>query len=139
MDEDYKQLLEKAREALKFSYAPYSDLRVGAALLANGKIFLGANYECISYGLSICAERSAIISANMAGATDIEAIAVVSDKGAITPCGACRQLIYEAAMRCGRDIKVVFEKEDKSGIRTETGIEIKRISELLPDAFEGME
>jgi len=134
MDEDYSQLLEKAREALKFSYAPYSNLRVGAALLANGKIFLGANYECASYGLSICAERSAIINANVAGAIDIEAIAVVSDRP-ITPCGACRQLIYEAAMRCGRDIKVVFEKEDKSGIRTE----IKRISELLPDAFGGME
>jgi cytidine deaminase len=133
MDEDYRQLLEKAREALKFSYAPYSNLRVGAALLANGKTFLGANYECVSYGLSICAERSAILNANMAGAKDIEAIAVVSDKGAITPCGACRQFIYEASMRCGRDIKVVFESENEIGIKTK--IEIKRISELLPEAF----
>jgi len=122
-----KRLLERARDALKFSYAPYSGLRVGAALLAGDEIFLGANYECASYGLSICAERSAIVNANAAGATDIEGIAVVSDRGPITPCGACRQLIYEASMRCGRDIEVIFEGTE--------GIKTKRISELLPEAF----
>lgn len=128
MDEAHKKiLLDKAREALSFSYAPYSGLRVGAAILADGKVFLGANYECASYGLSICAERSAILNANVAGAKDIEAIAVVSDKGPITPCGACRQLIYEASMRCGRDVKVIFE--------TTEGPKEKRISELLPEAF----
>jgi len=123
----YEDLLEKAREALRFSYAPYSGLRVGAALLADGRVFLGANYECVSYGLSICAERSAILNANVAGAKDIEAIAVTSDRGAITPCGACRQLICEAAMRCGRDIAVVFESGE--------GVKVMRISELLPEAF----
>jgi len=126
-EEDWRELLEKAREALEFSYAPYSGLRVGAALLADGKVFLGANYECASYGLSICAERSAILNANVSGATDVEAVAVVSDKGPITPCGACRQLIYEASMRCGRDIEVIFESCE--------GIRVRKISELLPDAF----
>jgi cytidine deaminase len=123
----YEDLLEKAREALRFSYAPYSGLRVGAALLADGRVFLGANYECVSYGLSICAERSAILNANVAEAKDIEVIAVVSDKGPITPCGACRQLICEAAVGCGRDIAVVFESGE--------GVKVMRISELLPEAF----
>ena len=123
-----EELLEKAREALSFSYAPYSKLRIGSALMAGGEIFLGANYECASYGLSICAERSAIFNANIAGAKDIETIAVVGDKGHVTPCGACRQVIYEASLRCGRDIEVIFETRD--------GVKIKRISELLPEVFE---
>jgi cytidine deaminase (EC 3.5.4.5) len=86
---------------MKFSYAPYSKLRVGAALLSSsGEIVLGANYECSSYGLTMCAERNVIFNANAIGIKDIEAIAITSSKGRVSPCGACRQIMFEAAQRC---------------------------------------
>jgi cytidine deaminase len=94
-----ERLLEAARAAMKNAYAPYSRFRVGAALqTAGGDLFTGCNVENASYGLTNCAERSAIFSAvAQAGPKlEIQAIAIVNDHDApCSPCGACRQVIYE--------------------------------------------
>lgn len=100
MDKKTKQaLIQKAAEAKTGAYAPYSKFRVGAAILTHdGKIFTGANVENASYGLAICAERNAIFQAVFAGQRKISAVAVATDeRGWITPCGACRQVISEFA------------------------------------------
>jgi cytidine deaminase len=94
-----KQLIEAAHAAFQNAYAPYSKFRVGAALLtANGEVFTGCNVENASYGMSNCAERTAIFSAISQGGPKLEivAIAVANDHQApCSPCGACRQVIYE--------------------------------------------
>ncbi|MCS7065475.1 MAG: cytidine deaminase [Fimbriimonadales bacterium] len=90
-----QELVEAARQARANAYAPYSRYMVGAAVrTADGRIFTGCNIENASYGLSICAERVAVFHAIAAGASAIEAVAVVTVAGA-TPCGACRQVLIE--------------------------------------------
>ena len=87
------ELVKAALEARKKSYSPYSKYKVGAAVLgASGKIYAGTNVENASYGLTICAERSAIFNAVSSGEKAIKAIAVTEH-----PCGACRQVINEFA------------------------------------------
>ncbi|MBL4575472.1 MAG: cytidine deaminase, partial [Opitutaceae bacterium] len=90
----HEELYEKAKEASLLAYAPYSGLRVGAALLTEeGDFFSGCNIENASYGLSLCAERSAIANAISAkgGKIRIRAIACAESEGQVlTPCGACR-------------------------------------------------
>jgi cytidine deaminase len=97
MKVDIDALIRAARAARERAYAPYSDFAVGAALLtATGKVFAGCNVENASYGLSICAERTAIVSAVAAGHRDFLAIAVVTPTaGRASPCGACRQMLVE--------------------------------------------
>lgn len=92
-------LINAAKEASKMAYAPYSSFRVGAALLAsNGTIFSGCNVENVSFGLTICAERSAICTAVAAGQHSFAAMAIFADsKELIVPCGACRQVLAEFA------------------------------------------
>jgi len=95
-----QRLLAYAREVAPRAYAPYSHFRVGAALQdANGSLFVGCNVENASYGLTICAERSAICAAVAAGAArPFVAMAVVcidAEDGSCSPCGACRQVIAE--------------------------------------------
>ena len=121
-------LMRQAEEASKLTYSPYSHFAVGAALLSvDGNVFLGTNIENASYGLTICAERSAIAHARMAGTDHIKAIAVWSAGDNLSPCGACRQFILEF----GKDIIVVFK---------EKGMPIqKTASELLPFAFSDAE
>ena len=94
-----KELIARAVKAKHTSYSPYSQFRVGAAVLTDdGTIFEGCNIENASYGLSICAERNAIFQAAHAGKRKIVAVAVTSDEKAfLTPCGACRQVIAEFA------------------------------------------
>lgn len=125
------QLIEKAQEARKLSYSPYSNFAVGAALeCQDGTIFVGTNVENSSYPLCMCAERNALYNAMMHGykKTDFVALAIVADTDEpCSPCGACRQVISE-----------LFPKEGKiylsnmKGARKETNIE-----ELLPFAFSG--
>jgi cytidine deaminase len=98
LTQDYDlELVEVARAVRERAYAPYSGFKVGAALRTkSGKILLGCNVENVSYGLSICAERSAALAAVAAGELEWEAIAVVADTAQpTTPCGACRQFLAE--------------------------------------------
>jgi cytidine deaminase len=124
---DREHLIQAAREAMQHAYAPYSKFKVGAALLtANRELFSGCNVENVSYGLTNCAERTAIFSAVAQSGPGlmIDAIAVTNDQGvACSPCGACRQVIYEF----GPEALVIFQSA--SGWR-----EIP-ITELLPEGF----
>lgn len=117
-------LLEVAANARKMAHAPYSRYKVGAALLAgSGNVYAGCNVENASYGLSICAERTAYVKAVSDGEREFPAIAVVTDNGG-SPCGACRQFMAEF----GLDSIVILS--DKKG-----NYSITTVSQLLPDAF----
>ncbi len=117
-------LLEVAANVRKMAHAPYSRYKVGAALLAgSGNVYAGCNVENASYGLSICAERTAYVKAVSDGEREFLAIAVVSDNGG-SPCGACRQFMAEF----GLDSIVILS--DKKG-----NYSITTVSQLLPDAF----
>jgi len=102
---DNRELFLKAEEATKHAYAPYSNFRVGAAVLTkSGEVYMGANMENSSYGASICAERVGVTKALYDGHREFEAIAVAVDApGAAWPCGICRQFIFEF----GDDIKII--------------------------------
>lgn len=96
------ELLSAARSAAAAAYAPYSSFRVGAAVLVDGEVFTGCNIENASYGLTICAERSAIFNAVSKGHRKLEAIAVAcidaapdASHSSRMPCGACRQVMAE--------------------------------------------
>jgi cytidine deaminase len=98
IDMDTKKLVGLAREAATRAYAPYSHFRVGSALLlSDGTVVTGSNVENRSYGLTNCAERSAIFAAISQGRTDFTALAVYSPESEVPlpPCGACRQVISE--------------------------------------------
>ena len=97
---DDEALVELAKKARVHAYAPYSGFAVGAAVLAaDGRVFVGCNIENASYGLTNCAERTAIFSAVAAGARELRALAVVADgELPCSPCGACRQVIAEFAV-----------------------------------------
>jgi len=124
---DIQTLLDQAIEARKKAYAPYSKFQVGAALLTKDKqVFFGCNIENASYGLTNCAERTAIFKAVSEGEKEIEAIVVVGDtEGPIAPCGACRQVMAEF---CDKDTKIILA--NLNGATAETTID-----ELLPGAF----
>ncbi len=112
---------------MKHAYAPYSHFKVGAALLTTkGKLFSGCNVENASYGLTNCAERSAIFTAvaESGPKLEIHAIAIVNDQGVpCSPCGACRQVISEF----GAAAIVVFQSSN--------GWKESPIAELLPEGF----
>ena len=122
------ELIDRARQAMDWALAPYSNFKVGAAVeCADGRIFTGCNIENSSYGLTLCAERVALAKAVSEGARDFIRIAVIacSDRY-LRPCGACRQVIYEL---CGGEMEVVMAKLDGH-------FEIKKTSELLPAPFD---
>jgi len=98
MDDNRRdQLIAKARAASQQAYAPYSKFQVGAALLGkSGSLYAGTNVENASYGLTNCAERTAVFCAVTEGERDFEAMAIASP-GGVAPCGACRQVMYEFA------------------------------------------
>ncbi len=124
---DREDWLSAARAALEHAHSPYSDIRVGAALVdRSGQIFSGCNVENASYGLTICAERNAIGRAVMEGARDLVAIAIISSLEApLLPCGACRQVLMEFAP----DLIVLCEGADGSTL-------VHSLRDLLPQAFE---
>lgn len=128
--EDDDALLAAAREMLARAWSPYSGFRVGAALLAeDGTVYTGCNVENASFGLTICAERTAAVKAVSMGRTRFLAIAVVTEAaGPLQPCGACRQFLAEFAP----DLRVLTAGRD--GAHEET-----RLSVLLPGAFTGSE
>ena len=92
-----QDLIDKAHEAMKNAYSPYSGFKVGAAILTkDGKIFTGCNVENASYGATICAERCAATKAVSEGSNEFTAIAIVSSSDKFTyPCGICRQFLSE--------------------------------------------
>ena len=124
---DRAQLIDAAKAAMKNAYAPYSKFRVGAAVLTSaGQIFTGCNVENASYGMTNCAERTAIFSAVAANGPKLEirAVAVINDRGVpSSPCGACRQVIYEFGPEA-----IIFFPGAK-------GWKQAHVTELLPEGF----
>jgi cytidine deaminase len=127
------ELEARALDAQRRSYAPYSKFRVGAAVrMAGGDPFDGANVENASYGLAICAERTAVFAAVLAGAHRLEAVAVCSDASPpSSPCGACRQVLLEFAPDPSA---VVVTAINPGGERRSW-----TLAELIPDGFSGSE
>jgi cytidine deaminase len=121
------KLVKLAQKAMRNAHAPYSKFKVGAAiLLADGATFSGCNVENASYGMTNCAERTAIFSAvaELGPKIEIRAVTVVNDHGVpCSPCGACRQVIYEF----GPDATIFFQSAD--------GPKEAHITELLPEGF----
>ena len=128
MSETDKKLIKSAISARENAHAPYSNFKVGAALLSeSGEIITGCNVENATYGLTICAERTAIFKAISEGKHKFEKIAVVADTENLTPpCGACRQIIWEF---CG-DVEVILANL-KGTTKT------FQMRELFPNAFDG--
>lgn len=118
-------LLKMAYEATKNSYAPYSNFKVGAALLTeDGTVFTGCNVECASFGATNCAERTAIFKAISEGHNKFVKIAVVSVSEKFTyPCGICRQVLNEFAP----DIDIVLDNHGE--------IKVINLKEMLPYSF----
>ena len=127
MNFDRKALLRAAMEARRFSYAPFSGFHVGAALLcADGKIFSGCNIENSAYSPTLCAERCAVAKAISEGARNFIAIAVVGpEESETTPCGVCRQVLYEF---CDENLIVLCGGTDEHYMETTLGA-------LLPNGF----
>ncbi|MGI8960496.1 MAG: cytidine deaminase [Bryobacteraceae bacterium] len=100
------RLIEAAREVRERAHAPYSGFKVGAAIEdENGRVFAGCNVENATYGLSVCAERAAVLKAISEGAAKLKRVAVIADTDTLTPpCGACRQILWEF---CG-DVEITL-------------------------------
>lgn len=122
----YQTLIEAAKQAQKFSQAKYSNFSVGAAIeTEDGAVFTGCNVESSSYGLTICAERVALTKAISEGELSFKTIAIVGPENEhCSPCGACRQLLYDYAPQ----LKVVTTNGND--------IQAHDLSSLLPFAFE---
>lgn len=122
---EQEALLSAAQEVRARAYAPYSDFAVGAALeTGDGRVFLGCNVENASYGLTLCAERSAVSAAIAGGHRDFVAIAVAGPDGVTTsPCGACRQVLAEF----NPSMQVIYTAPDGPVSTT--------LAELLPHSF----
>ncbi|MBA3942273.1 MAG: cytidine deaminase [Sphingopyxis sp.] len=140
MTDTREDLIAAAREAAARAYAPYSGFHVGAALLLkNGDVVTGANVENASYGLTLCAETTAVAKiANEGWIGELAEVAIVGgrpDGGAllgsdpVNPCGRCRQILNEAAERSKVDILVHCASGDGTAVKS------YRLSELLPAAF----
>lgn len=119
---NYKKLINAAKKAKENSYSPYSNFKVGAAVLSkSGKIYLGTNYENASFSATVCAERNALGAAIANGERAFKAIAICGDKKAF-PCGICLQSLIEFG-----EMDVIIVSEEP---------EIYKLSSLLPNAFK---
>jgi len=125
-------LVARAIAAQTRAYAPYSKFQVGAAIAISGQVFEGANVENASYGLAICAERTAIFHAVTSGARSLEAVAVCTNSSPpSSPCGACRQVLLEFA---ADPAKVIVTAVNPAGEHRSW-----TLAELIPDGFSGRE
>lgn len=123
-NEQRSELIAAACEARQRAYAPYSNYAVGAALLTeDGRIFSGVNVENASYGLTICAERTAVVKMVSSGVQSFQAIAICTENAG-SPCGACRQVMTEFA----GDVPVYLVDAEGNGRDT-------TLHALLPDHF----
>jgi cytidine deaminase len=124
-DEERHTLIERASEARRHAYAPYSNYPVGAALRTkSGRVFTGINVENAAYPTSMCAERTAVFKAVSEGEHEFDAIAVVTDNGG-SPCGSCRQVLAEF----GQDTTVLIANGEGELLQETT------VKDLLPGAF----
>jgi cytidine deaminase len=143
LPKDERELVVAARDATHQSHSPYSNFRVGSAVkLYDGQVITGANQENASYGMTVCAERTAIFSVNNQGRKrEIEKIAVTARPGSVpelgykgpspvAPCGACRQVIKESEDLAGIPITIIMDCYDDKKIARVVGI-----ASLLPLAF----
>lgn len=122
---NYRELYKTADEARKNAYAPFSQFKVGAALLAeSGKIYTGVNVENSSYGGTICAERVAFTKAISEGERVFKAIAISAGETEAMPCGICRQFMYEF----GPELIVITGKSEES-------LREHSLDQLLPEGF----
>ncbi len=125
-------LVARAIAAQARAYAPYSKFHVGAAIRISGRVFEGANVENASYGLAICAERTAIFQAVTSGARALEAVAVCTNASPpSSPCGACRQVLLEFAPD---PTKVIVTAVNPAGEHRSW-----TLAELIPDGFNSKE
>lgn len=126
MTADERALVEAAAAARDRAYAPYSRFRVGAALrTADGRVFTGANVENATFGLTVCAERAALVQAVNQGARDFVALAVVTEtQPPAAPCGLCRQSLVEFV----EDLPIVL-------VNPAGEVRRARLAALLPEAF----
>lgn len=122
-----EQLIELAKKAREFAYVPYSQFKVGAALLGDDNtVYLGCNIENAAYPVTICAERTAIFKAISEGNTQFKGLAVIADTpGPVSPCGSCRQVMAEFLPR---DFPVYLSNLNGEYIET-------TVEKLLPGAF----
>ena len=120
-----QNVINAATKARENSYAPYSNFRVGAALLTtNGELYAGTNVENVSFGATICAERAALCAAIAAGHREFELLAIISD-GAVSPCGICRQMLIEFG-----DMDIILA--DPAGhIKSQ-----HKLGDLMPQSFK---
>ena len=123
---DKKELVRLAIEARESSYSPYSNFRVGAALLTSGgKVYQGCNVENAAYGSTLCAERTALVKAISEGCRSFTRLAVVGNSADYCwPCGACRQMLYEFAP----DLEVLVARQDHTFVKY-------TLRQLLPQGF----
>lgn len=125
-------LIKKAYEAMEYAYSPYSEFKVGAAVVAlnnsgEEKVFVGCNIENGSYGATICAERTAMCKAVSEGYVKLKRVAIVSSSGDFTyPCGVCRQFLSEFSNEA---TEVILHNKDDEAVKTYL------LAELLPEAF----
>jgi cytidine deaminase len=123
----FRKLIAAAKATQRNAHAPYSKFRVGAALLTkSGKVYTGVNVENASYGLTNCAERVAVGKAVSEGHRQFQAIAVVAPSTALSPCGACRQVLAEF----GDCVVICADSRNMRRVR------IHLLSELLPHTFK---
>lgn len=123
---DKKELFRKAVEAMPNAYAPFSNFKVGAAIIdKDGRVFTGVNVENSSYGATICAERTACLKGVSEGGKEFVALALVTSEGWGWPCGICRQFLFEF----GPEMEIITGPD-------EDHLESKKLSELLPEGFK---
>ena len=122
-----KVLIQEANKAREFAYVPYSKFKVGAALLSKeGMVYQGCNIENASYGMTNCAERTALFKAYSEGVTQFDSLVVTADTdGPVSPCGACRQVISEL---CDAEMEVILTN-------LKGDIQRIQVKDLLPGAF----